>query len=222
MKWTLPNILTVLRLVSAPALGLAFVAFPRPVADWIVLGLFVGAALTDWLDGYLARRWDQTSRLGAMLDPIADKAMVIIALALVIGLSGLDPWLLIPGTVILFREVFVSGLREYLGSQAGQLSVTKLAKWKTTAQMAAISILLLGFALSEEHHWTLHQMTAADYEAALAAGPDDWNAVWRSLQAASLAALAGAAMFWVAAVLTAVTGWDYFKKSLMFLGGKQS
>jgi CDP-diacylglycerol--glycerol-3-phosphate 3-phosphatidyltransferase len=192
MTWNLPNILTVLRLVCAPALALVFVALPRPLSDWAALALFVGAAVTDWCDGYLARRWGQTSRFGAMLDPIADKAMVITALALLLALFRLDPWLLVPATVILFREVFVSGLREFLGPDAGRLKVTPLAKWKTTAQMVAITLLFLSLALG---------------------GHDETG---RSAIAAATG-LAGIALFWVAAILTAVTGWDYFQKSLPFL-----
>ena len=76
-----------------------------------------------------------------MLDPIADKAMVVIALLVITGFSGMDPWILLPATLIMFREVFVSGLREFLGDTAGMLKVTKLAKWKTTAQMVAIAVL---------------------------------------------------------------------------------
>ena len=97
--------------------------------------------MTDWIDGYLARAWKQETKLGAMLDPIADKAMVVIALMVIVGYSSMSPWLVLPATVILFREVFVSGLREYLGDTAGTLKVTKLAKWKTTAQMVAIAVL---------------------------------------------------------------------------------
>ncbi|MBD3624120.1 MAG: CDP-diacylglycerol--glycerol-3-phosphate 3-phosphatidyltransferase, partial [Rhodobacteraceae bacterium] len=140
---TLPNVLTVVRLLAAPAFALVFVVLPRPVADWLALVLFVGAAATDYLDGWLARKWGQVSAFGRMLDPIADKAMVVIALAVLMGLSGLNPWVLIPAAMILFREVFVSGLREFLGADAGKLAVTKLAKWKTTVQMVAIPLLLL-------------------------------------------------------------------------------
>lgn len=192
MIWNIPNILTVLRLASAPGLALVFVVLPRPAADWVALGLFVAAAVTDWCDGYLARRWNQTSRFGAMLDPIADKAMVITALALLVGLFQLDAWLLVPTTLILFREVFVSGLREYLGADAKRLQVTRLAKWKTTAQMVSITLLLLSLGLG-----------ARD-----AATPSPGGA---------LAGGVGLVLFWVAAGLTMLTGWDYFRKSLPFL-----
>ena len=130
MRWNVPNILTLLRLLAAPGLAVMFLYFSRPYADWYALLLFVGAAVTDWFDGYLARAWKQETKMGAMLDPIADKAMVVIALMILVGYATKHwtPWLVLPATVILFREVFVSGLREYLGDTAGTLKVTKLAK----------------------------------------------------------------------------------------------
>ncbi len=119
--WTLPNTLTVLRLLAAPGVAVMFLYFTRPWADFLALTLFVGAAITDYFDGYLARLWKQESRFGAMLDPIADKAMVLIAIMVITGYNGMNPWLILPATVILFREVFVSGLREFLGAKAGLL-----------------------------------------------------------------------------------------------------
>ena len=118
MKWTIPNILTVLRLMAAPDVALMFLYFHRPAVDWLALALFVSAAVTDFFDGYLARLWKQESKFGAMLDPIADKAMVVIALVIITGYSGMNPWLILPVTIILFREVFISGLREYLGAKS--------------------------------------------------------------------------------------------------------
>ena len=115
MTWTIPNILTTLRLLAAPGTAVMFLYFNRPWADWFALVLFLGAAITDYFDGYLARLWKQESKFGAMLDPIADKAMVVIALLVITGFSGMNPWLLLPSTVIMFREVFISGLREFLG-----------------------------------------------------------------------------------------------------------
>ena len=141
MRWNLPNILTLLRLIAAPMVAVMFLFFTRPYADWFALLLFVSAAITDWFDGYLARAWKQETKLGAMLDPIADKAMVVIALTVIIGFSSWSPSLVLPATLILFREVFVSGLREFLGDVSGTLQVTKLAKWKTTFQMTAIAVL---------------------------------------------------------------------------------
>ena len=143
MRWTIPNILSVMRLIAAPMVAVMFLYFTRPWADWFALCLFMVASITDWFDGYLARAWGQETRMGAMIDPIADKAMVVIALMVIVGYSDVYwiPWLVLPATVILFREVFVSGLREFLGDTAGTLKVTKLAKWKTTAQMVAIAVL---------------------------------------------------------------------------------
>ena len=121
MKWTIPNILSVMRLIAAPMVAVMFLYFTRPWADWFALCLFLVASVTDWFDGYLARAWGQETKMGAMIDPIADKAMVVIALMVIVGYSGAHwtPWLVLPATVILFREVFVSGLREFLGDVAG-------------------------------------------------------------------------------------------------------
>lgn len=141
MIWTIPNLLTTFRVLAAPFVALAFAVFEGPLAGWIAFGLFVTAALTDFLDGWAARRWGQVSEVGKMLDPIADKAMVTIALAALMGLIGLHFWYVIPASAILLREVLVSGLREYLGEV--KLPVTNLAKWKTTAQMVSIGWLLL-------------------------------------------------------------------------------
>lgn len=203
MKWTLPNILTVGRLLAAPGVAVMFLYFTRPYADWLALLLFVSAAATDWLDGYLARLWKQESKFGAMLDPIADKAMVVIALVVLTGYSGMNPWLILPATVILFREVFVSGLREFLGADSGRLKVTKLAKWKTTAQMVAIATLFLG--------------TGLDYLAKGRAPRAGEGVIPTGAGLADLATHVGLALIWVAAILTAVTGWDYFRKSLPYL-----
>jgi cardiolipin synthase len=195
MTWTVPNILTVIRLLAAPGVALVFLLLARPYADWLALALFVGASATDWVDGYLARKWNQMSRFGAMLDPIADKAMVVIALFVVSNLFGMSFWVLVPATAILFREVFVSGLREFLGDTAGLLKVTKLAKWKTTVQMLALAVL---FA-----HGLFAQYSAT--------GPG-----WKT-GAAGISFYGGLGLLWLAAVLTLMTGWDYFSKALPYL-----
>lgn len=205
MRWTVPNILTLLRLIAAPAVPLMFLYFQRPWADWAALTLFLLAALTDWLDGYLARAWKQESRFGAAMDPIADKAMVIIAIVVITGYSGMNPWLILPAAIILFREVFVSGLREFLGANAKLLQVTKLAKWKTTAQMVAIAVLFLGTGLAFVEHGR---------------PPRVGEGHWPLLGSGSWAALAnqtGLALIWLAAALTAWTGWDYFSKARPWL-----
>ncbi len=217
MKWNLPNILTVLRLLAAPGVAVMFLYFQRPWADWFALALFVGAAVTDWFDGYLARLWHQESKFGAMMDPIADKAMVVIAIMVLTGYSGMNPWLILPATVILFREVAVSGLREFLGSKAGTLKVTKLAKWKTTAQMVAIAVLFLGTGLEYLNGVAMQGMTPDEYAAAVNAGLADPVRACGRRDCASLAGDAGLILMWIAALLTAITGLDYFNKSRPFL-----
>lgn len=217
MKMTVPNLLTILRLLAAPGVAIMFLYFTRPYADWFALVLFVLAALTDWLDGYLARAWKQETKLGTMLDPIADKAMVVIALMVIIGFSSWSAWLVLPATVILFREVFVSGLREYLGDTAGTLKVTKLAKWKTTAQMVAIAVLFSQGVF--EHYlgmsaWGMDQQMFEDILSGQQ--PDTLGLVWK-YNSMIWSGQIGLVLLWVAAGLTLLTGWDYFRKALPFL-----
>jgi CDP-diacylglycerol--glycerol-3-phosphate 3-phosphatidyltransferase len=135
-----------------------------------------------------------------MLDPIADKAMVVIALSVIVGLSGINPLILVPVAFILLREVFVSGLREFLGARAGRLKVTHLAKWKTTAQMVAIPVLLLAFVF--------------DYD-------QRHGAFWISLRFHDWVAWTlghvGLVLIWVAGLLTVMTGYDYLVKAMPFL-----
>src|SRR5210317_1120517 len=217
MTWTLPNILTVLRLAAAPGVALMFLYFDRPYADWFALVLFVSAAITEWFDGFLARAWKQETKLGAMLDPIADKAMVVIALMVIVGYSTMSPWLVLPATVILFREVFVSGLREFLGETAGTLKVTKLAKWKTTAQMVAIATL---FSQGVFEHFVSRSNAALDRDAVHALLQNDQiknlPKSW-AIDAMVWSGQIGLALLWIAAVLTFLTGLDYFNKAKPFL-----
>ena len=214
MTWNLPNILTVLRLVAAPGVAVMFLYFTRPYADWFALALFVTAAVTDWFDGYLARAWKQETKLGAMLDPIADKAMVVIALMVIVGYSSMSPWLVLPATLILFREVFVSGLREYLGDTAGTLKVTNLAKWKTTAQMVAIAV-LFGQGVFEHYlgmsAWGMDPQMIDDI---LSGREEDLLGLRWKLTGMELCWWVGLALLWIAAGLTAITGVDYFRKAL--------
>ena len=217
MTWTIPNTLTVLRLLAAPGVAVMFLYFQRPWADWFALALFIGAALTDWFDGYLARLWKQESKFGAMLDPIADKAMVLIALMVITGYNGMNPWLILPATVIFFREVFVSGLREFLGTKATLLTVTKLSKWKTTAQMVAIAILFLGTGLDYLNVLALEGMTPEQHMAAVALGEAEAIRTCGNRDCASYANLVGIGLLWLAGLLTALTGWEYFRKAMPYL-----
>lgn len=217
MAWTIPNILTLLRLLAAPGLAVMFLYFARPWADWFALVLFLVAAITDFFDGYLARLWKQESRVGAMMDPIADKAMVVIALLVITGYSGMDPWLILPATAIIFREVFVSGLREYLGSTSRLLAVTKLAKWKTTVQMVAISVLFaaMGLEYIREQAAARNRDLIAEMEAA---GIDrDFNLLTIANLSGETVWQIGLGLTWLAAVLTLWTGWDYLRKAMPHL-----
>ena len=215
--WNLPNILTVIRLIAAPMVAVLFLYFTRPYADWAALILFVGAALTDWVDGYLARAWKQESKMGAMLDPIADKAMVVIALVVLASVFGLDALFVLPAALIVFREVFVSGLREFLGDVAGTLQVTKLAKWKTTVQMVAIASL---FAVGIFEHYLVMGTAGMDRDivsSVLDGTVEDPSHLWLIYQGMYAAWYSGLALLWIAAALTIITGVDYFRKALTHL-----
>ena len=217
MKWNIPNILTVLRLLAAPGLVVMFMYFSRPWADLFALILFVLAAVTDWFDGFLARTWNQQSRFGAMLDPIADKVMVMIALFVITGFQGMDPLIVFPATIIVFREVFVSGLREFLGADAGKLAVTKLAKWKTTVQMIAIATLFSTGVF--EHYFGMHSFgmdIQMIRDALTGAAPDEMGLRWK-FTAMNYSWSIGLSLLWLAAALTLWTGWDYLQKSLPYL-----
>ena len=217
MKWNLPNILTLLRLLAAPGLAVMFLYFTRPYADWFALILFVSAAVTDWFDGYLARAWKQETKLGAMLDPIADKAMVVIALMVIIAFSSWSAWLVLPATVILFREVFVSGLREYLGDVAGTLKVTQLAKWKTTAQMIAIAVLFSQGVFEHYLGMSVFGMDEGMVQAILIGEvADEMGLNWK-LAGMEWSGFIGLWLLWLAATLTAITGYDYLMKALPHL-----
>ena len=217
MIWNLPNLLTVMRLVAAPGIVIMFLYFSRPLADWIALVLFLVAAISDWFDGYLARRWNQESKFGEMLDPIADKAMVIIALLIITGFSRMNSWVLLPSAMIMFREVFVSGLREFLGKSASLLTVTKLAKWKTALQMIAIATLfsqgIFQYYLEiEEWGMNKNMLETAISEIKIERESLTWM-YW----GAYVFWIFGVLFLWVAGILTFITGIDYLKKSLPYL-----
>lgn len=184
MPTDLPNLLTLSRIVAIPLL-VVLVALRDPWGDVAACAVFSAAAITDYFDGRIARRRQQVSVFGRMLDPIADKLLVGAALMLLAGLDRLSPAALYPAIVILLREILVSGLREFLAGISVGLPVTRLAKWKTGFQMGALGTLLAGD-------------TAA-----------------RALGLAFLpVSLIGEAMLWTAAALTLVTGWDYLQAGL--------
>jgi len=141
----IPNALTLGRILVIPIfIGAFYLA--EPTAAWITFALFAAAALTDFFDGWLARRLDQQSDIGRIFDPIADKLLVAAALVMLVAL---DRAAAIPVVAILCREVLVSGLREGLAGRF-TIAASKLAKWKTASQMGAISVLLIAPALSAQ------------------------------------------------------------------------
>jgi len=143
MITSLPNLLTMSRIGVLPLLlGLLFVE--GDLWKWLACALFVLAAVTDFLDGYLARSWAQQSAFGRFLDPIADKILVAATLMSLVAVGQIDGWAIVPALIILCREILVSGLREFLASLRVGLPVSRLAKWKTGIQMTAIGVLIVG------------------------------------------------------------------------------
>src|SRR4249919_3999860 len=144
----LPNLLTYARIAAVPVVvGLMYwqSIFDGPLwLRWAALTVFISAGVTDILDGYLARSWGQQSSLGRMLDPIADKLLVSSCLLMLAADGTIRSWSLWAAIVILCREVLVSGLREFLAELRVSVPVTRLAKWKTTAQLVAVGFLLAG------------------------------------------------------------------------------
>ena len=158
--WTLPNILTMGRIAVLPFMFACFLLENTYGAGvvWLCFGLYVLAALTDFFDGWVARKFNQVSAFGTFLDPISDKIFVSCLLVLLVGFGRLDGIWMIPALLILFREFLVSGLREYLGPHNIKLPVTNLAKWKTTLQMVSLGFLILAPVLPyvlEIGRWSL-------------------------------------------------------------------
>jgi cardiolipin synthase len=147
---SLPNILTYSRIAAVPVV--AGLIFAQSVMDgplwlrWVALTVFIAAGVTDFLDGYYARIWEQSSAFGRMLDPIADKLLVASCLLMLAADETIKGWTLFAAIIILCREILVSGLREYLAALRVSVPVTRLAKWKTTAQLVAIGFLIAGEA----------------------------------------------------------------------------
>jgi len=148
--FSIPNLLTYGRIIAVPLVVFCFFIEGKlqssDFARWAALIIFIIASITDFLDGYLARIWQQTSAIGRMLDPIADKLLVASCLLLLAAEGTIAGWTLWAAIIILCREILVSGLREYLAELKVSVPVTQLAKWKTTVQMVAIAFLLAGSA----------------------------------------------------------------------------
>jgi CDP-diacylglycerol--glycerol-3-phosphate 3-phosphatidyltransferase len=143
----LPNILTLARIFAAPLI-VALLYLPGSEGQLDALILFILASVTDFFDGWLARKLHAQSRFGAMLDPIADKLLVVAVLVMLVARGTVEGLGVVAVLIIIGREIFVSGLREFLGSESVLLPVSALAKWKTALQLAAI-IALLAFGADD-------------------------------------------------------------------------
>lgn len=143
---TLPNILTLSRILTIPFL----VALLWPVGGWfdyaLAFALYCLMGITDYFDGYVARTKGTVSRLGAFLDPIADKIMIAAVIVMLVFIKTIGGFHVVAGLIILIREIAVSGLREFLADLQVSMPVSKLAKWKTTFQLVALGALILGGA----------------------------------------------------------------------------
>ena len=145
---SLPNLLTLSRILAIPVVIATFYV-PGDYARWFACALFSAAGVTDWLDGHMARRWEQQSEIGRFLDPIADKLLVSATLMVLVADTGISGWSLWAAIVILSREILVSGLREFLAELRVPVPVSTIAKWKTTLQLVAIGFLIAGPAGEE-------------------------------------------------------------------------
>ena len=184
-KVNIPNLLTRLRIWAIPAIVATFF-FEHPSWAWIGVTLFALAGITDYMDGYLARHLNQLSRFGRVLDPIADKLLVGSLLLMMAYTHRLGYYGIIPATIILCREILVSGLREFLAEIKVGCPVTRLAKWKTTCQMIAIPVLMVA-------------------EPKFSGGLAEF---WKFL---------GSFALWGAAVLTIITGYDYWRSGRKYM-----
>ncbi len=142
------NILTMSRIAAIPLI-VAFLMLNSHFWQWVALALFVVACVTDWFDGYVARRLHQVSPLGRFLDPIADKLVVAAVLLILVAMRHIEGWAILAALIILCREILVSGLREFLAELRVGVPVSMLAKWKTTVQMIALGFLIVAKADSE-------------------------------------------------------------------------
>jgi cardiolipin synthase len=140
---SLPNLLTYGRILATPLVALCLYLDPLWLR-WVGLVIFIAAGVSDFFDGYLARRWAQQSAIGRMLDPIADKRLVGATLLMLVANGDIEDLSLWAALIILSREILVSGLREFLAELRVSLPVTRLAKWKTAAQLVAVGFLVAG------------------------------------------------------------------------------
>jgi len=184
MKLKIPNVLTIGRIILVPIFIFAFY-LPGSLGDWIPFCIFALASFTDFLDGLLARLYKEESKLGELLDPIADKIIVASALILLVMNNTINNYEVIAAIIILTREILISGLREFLAKVQVSMPVNSLAKFKTFLQMFSIAILLTGESGNK-------LINFGEYNAHTI----------------------GIILLWIAAFLTIYTGYDYVRKKI--------
>ncbi len=184
MKLKIPNILTIGRIILVPIFISTFY-LPGALGDWIPFFIFLLASFTDFLDGLLARLYKEESKLGEILDPVADKIIVASALILLVMNDTIRNYEVIAAIIIMIREILISGLREFLAKVQVTMPVTSLAKFKTFIQMFAIAILLTGESGNK-------LLNFGDYNA-------------HSI---------GIILLWLSAFLTLYTGYNYIRKKI--------
>ena len=194
--WWVPNALTIGRIFTVPFLMASILALGLQQESWmanipLVLGLFIAATATDWLDGFLARKWKVVSGFGRMIDPIADKLLVAGCL-IAICIVARGSWIfMFPAVAIVFRDILVSGAREHAALTGKIMPPTKLAKWKTAFEMAAVAALIV---------WTIGLAVLPFAEAVP--------------QLTKVAQTAGLVMLWIAALLSVYTGSLYLRAAV--------
>src|SRR5262245_13709629 len=192
----LPNLLTYARIAAVPVV--VALLFTQSIMQgglwlrWVALAVFIAAGITDVLDGYFARSWGQQSRLGRMLDPIADKLLVGSCLLMLAAEWTIHGWSMLAAVIILCREILVSGLREYLAELRVSVPVTRLAKWKTTWQLVAVGFLIAG---------------EAGDKIIMAAFSTEMPVITNI----------GLILLWLSALVTLYTGWDYLRAGVAHL-----
>jgi CDP-diacylglycerol--glycerol-3-phosphate 3-phosphatidyltransferase len=180
--FTIPNLLTLFRIVVTPLFFILFYYFPTKVFSLLASVLFALASLTDFLDGYIARRWNLETSLGKFLDPLADKLLVAVALIMLIPLGRVPSWMV---AVIIGREILVTGLRVVAITEGLVIAASKLGKYKTVFQIVSVTCLLL--------HYEYHLFIESPYLLI------NFHQV-------------GMGLLWVALVITVWSGIDYFRK----------
>ena len=209
----LPNKLTTIRLVSVPlfiivylipyqSLGIDIPVFhvlssSLSMLDIILFLIFALSALTDYFDGYIARKYHLITTFGKFIDPIADKLLVSVSLIMLVNFSEQNTIILIPSIIIICREIMVSGLREFLATLNVGVPVTRLAKWKTAIQMMAITALLLAGRGSEYVYNEIMDIVEAEEFVRI-----NFEGYIQKL---------GEIFLCISAVLTVITGYIYFK-----------